>query len=84
VFNNDCSKLILAPSDQATAIDTSHGVQQEDEESPQRDELKTPLGKLIVAGCGLMAPGANRRRTFARTQTWYEYTLIVALRDLSN
>jgi hypothetical protein len=25
------------------------------------------IGKLTVAGCGLMAPGTNRRRTFADT-----------------
>jgi hypothetical protein len=39
----------------AAAIDASHGVQQEDEESPQQDELEAPLGKLIVAGRGLLA-----------------------------
>ena len=38
----------------AAAVDPPHGVQQEDEKSPQRDELKAPLGELVVAGRRLM------------------------------
>jgi hypothetical protein len=48
------------------AIDASHGVQQEDEESPQRDELEAPLRELIVAGRGLMTAGADGGGTLAR------------------
>ena len=51
----------------AAAIDTSHGVQQEDEESPNGDELETPLRELIVAGRGLMAPRADGGGTLARS-----------------
>jgi hypothetical protein len=50
----------------AAAIDTSHGVQQEDEESPKGDELEAPLGELIVAGRGLMAARALGGGTLAR------------------
>jgi hypothetical protein len=51
----------------AEAIDAPHGVQQENEKAPQRDELKTPLGELIVARCGLMAARADGGGTLART-----------------
>jgi len=37
----------------------SHGIQQEDEEFPQRDELKVSLGELIVPGRVLMAAQKN-------------------------
>jgi hypothetical protein len=48
----------------APAIDAPHSVEQEDEESPQRNELKAPFGKLVVAR--LMAAAADRGRTLAR------------------
>lgn len=48
------------------AIDAPHGVQQEDEKSPQRDELETTLSELVVTGGWLMAAGTNRGRTLAR------------------
>ena len=50
----------------AAAIDAPHGVQQEDQKSPERDELEAPLGELIVAGRRLMAARTDRRRTLAR------------------
>ena len=50
----------------AAAIDAPHGVQQEDEESPQGNELEAPLGELVVAGRRLMAARADRGRTLAR------------------
>src|SRR3954454_24279560 len=46
-FNDD--------SPAAAAIDAAHGVQQEDQESPQGNELKTPFAQLIITGRGLMA-----------------------------
>ena len=48
------------------AINTAHGVQQEDEESPQRNELEAPLGELIVTGRRLMAPRTDGGGTLAR------------------
>ena len=51
----------------AAAIDAPHGVQQEDEKPPERNELVTPFGELIVTGRRLMATGTDCRRTFART-----------------
>lgn len=50
----------------AAAIDPPHGVQQEDEKSPERDELEAALGKLIIAGRRLVAARADRSRTLAR------------------
>ena len=50
------------------AIDATHGVQQEDEESPQRNELKTSFRELVVAGRRQMAARAYCDRTFARSQ----------------
>ena len=37
------------------AIDAPHGVQQKNQESPERNELETALGELIVTGRRLMA-----------------------------
>ena len=54
----------------AVAIDTPHGVQEKDEESPQGDELKAPLGELVVARRRLMAARTDRGRTWrGRTDT---------------
>jgi len=39
----------------AAAIDAPHGVKQKHQKSPERNELKTPLGELIVSGSGLVA-----------------------------
>ena len=38
------------------ALDTPHAVQKENQNSPERNELKTPLRQMIVAGCGLVTP----------------------------
>jgi len=51
----------------AAAIDTPHRVKQKNQKSPERYELKTALGELIVSGGGLMTAGANRGRTLTRT-----------------
>src|SRR4051812_25942536 len=45
----------------ATAIDAPHGVQEEYQESPERDELKAALGKAIVTRRRMVAPGADRQ-----------------------
>ena len=45
-----------------------HGrVEEEDEESPEGNELKTPFGELIVTGRRSMAARTNGRRTLPRT-----------------
>ena len=49
------------------AFDASHGVKQKDQKSPERYELETPFGELIVSGGGLMAARTNRLGAFART-----------------
>ncbi len=66
--------LAVAPGDffddhslAAAAIDAPHGVQQEDQKSPERDEVVTPFGELIITRRRLMATGTNCRRTFPRT-----------------
>src|SRR5262249_8801891 len=43
----------------AATLDAPHGVQKEDEESPERDEFKAPFGKLIVARRRLVATRAD-------------------------
>lgn len=50
------------------AIDAAHGVQQEDEESPQRNELKASFRELVVPGRRQMAARADCGRTLARSQ----------------
>jgi hypothetical protein len=51
----------------AGAIDTPHRIEQKDQKTPERNELKTALGELIVSGGRPMAARTNRRRTLART-----------------
>ncbi len=51
----------------AAAVHSPHGVQEEDEKSPQRDELKAPLAELVVAGRRLMAARTDGSRAFARS-----------------
>ena len=51
----------------AAAIDAPHGVKQKNQKAPERNELETPFGELIVSGGRLMAARTNRRRTLART-----------------
>src|ERR1051326_343797 len=60
----------------AAAADASHRVQQEDEESPQRDELEAPLGELVVSGRRQMAPRADCGRTFPRSQDHFDAPLV--------
>ena len=58
------------------AIDAPHGVQQEDQKPPERDEVVTPLGELIITGRWLVAAGTNRRRTLARTHRDFDALVI--------
>ena len=39
----------------AAAVDAPHGIKQKNQKTPERDEFETPLGELIIPGCGLMA-----------------------------
>jgi hypothetical protein len=49
--------------------DAPHGVEEEDQEAPERDEFEPPHGELIVTGGGLVATGTDGGRTFARTDS---------------
>src|SRR5688500_6329063 len=40
--------------------------EQKDQKSPERNELETALGQLVIAGSGLVATRTNCLRTFAR------------------
>jgi len=51
----------------AAAVHSPHGVQEEDEKSPRRDELKAPLAELVVAGRRLVAARTDGSRAFARS-----------------
>ena len=62
----------------AAAVHAPHGVQQEDEKSPERNELEAPLGKLIVAWSRLMATRTDRGRTPARPHRYLDTTIIRA------
>ena len=54
--------LAIAPRDlldhhpTSQALDAPHAVQKENQNSPERDELKTPFRKMIVTWRGLVAP----------------------------
>ena len=47
----------------AATVDAPHGVQKEDEKTPQGDELKAPFGELVVTGRRQMAARADCGRT---------------------
>lgn len=42
-----------------TALDTAHTVQQEDQKTPEGNELEAPDSELIVARRRLVTPGAD-------------------------
>jgi hypothetical protein len=60
------------------AVDASHAVQQENQKAPQRNELETPLGKMIVTRCQLVAPRADRRRALPRSDAHFDAFLVGA------
>src|SRR5262249_6248105 len=60
----------------AATIYAPHGVQEEDEKSPQRYELKAPLWKLVIAGRRPMAPRTDRGRAFARPYRYFDTLLV--------
>jgi hypothetical protein len=49
------------------AIDAPHRVKQKNQKSPERNELETALGELVVSGGRLMAARTNGGRPLART-----------------
>src|SRR5690349_11634414 len=50
----------------ARAIYTPHGVQQEDEKSPEGNELKTSFSELVITGSALMASRTDRGGSLPR------------------
>src|SRR5216683_2151636 len=50
----------------AAAINAPHGVEQKNQKSPERNELESPFGELIVTRRRLMATRTDRRRTLTR------------------
>ena len=60
------------------ALDAPHAVQQEHQKAPERDELKAPLGKMIVTRCRLVAPRADRRRARPRPDVHFDAFLVGA------
>jgi hypothetical protein len=58
------------------AIDPPHGVEQKNQEAPERDELETAFGELIVSGSGLMAARTNRFGSLARTHRDFDTSVI--------
>src|SRR5689334_1141991 len=51
----------------ASAVHAPHAIEEEDEKSPERNELKAPLRELVVTGRRLMAARTDRGRTLARS-----------------
>ncbi len=66
----------------AATVDAPHGVQKEDEEPPQGNELKAPFGELVVAGRRQMAARADWGRTLARSDGHFD-TRAQALRPIA-
>ena len=75
--------LAVAPGDfldddgaAAPAIDAPHGVQEEDKESPQGDELEAPLPEPVVTGGRPMAARTDCGRTLARPHGDFDALLV--------
>src|SRR5579864_7962819 len=60
----------------AAIVDALHGVQKEDQNPPQGNELKAPFGELVVAGRRQMAPRANCGRAPARPHGHFDALLV--------
>ena len=60
------------------ARDAPHAVQKENQDSPERDELKTPLGKMIVTRSRFVAPLAESRGARPRLDVHFDAFLIAA------
>jgi hypothetical protein len=60
------------------AIYTSHAIEQENQKAPQRNELKAPLGKMIVTRGRLVAPRADRCRALPRPDVHFDAFLVGA------
>jgi hypothetical protein len=70
--------LAIAPADlfdhhaAGRAIDAPHPVQEENQDSPDRNELEAPLRKVIVTRRRLVASRADRRRTSPRPEVHFD------------
>src|SRR5215467_6376265 len=60
----------------ATAIHAAHCVEEEDQKSPQGDELETAFGELVVTRCRQMTARADGRRTTAGTHGDFDALLV--------
>jgi hypothetical protein len=58
------------------AIDAPHAVQQENQNSPERDEFKAPLREMIIAGRQLVATRAHCRGTNSRPNANFDGFLV--------
>ena len=63
---------------QVAAVDAPHAVQKENQKAPERDELKAPLGKMIVTRRRLVAPRADRRRALPWPDGYFDGFLVGA------
>src|SRR2546422_7108027 len=59
------------------AVHASHAVQKENQNTPERNELKAPHGKSVVTGSWLVAAGADSRRAPARPDHNFKGGLIL-------
>ena len=60
----------------AATVDAPHGVQKEDEKTPQGNELKAPFRELVVTGRRQMATRADCGRTLARSYGHFDALLV--------
>jgi hypothetical protein len=60
----------------AATVDAPHGVQKEDEKTPEGIELKAPFGDLVATGRRQMAARADCGRTLARSHGHFDTLLV--------
>jgi hypothetical protein len=59
------------------AIHPPHAVEKEHQKPPQRDELESPLGEVIIAGTGLVTTRAHGDGTTPRAYAYFDGLFVV-------
>jgi hypothetical protein len=54
------------------AVNASHAVEQENQKTPQGDELEATLGEMIVSRRRSVAPGTDGRRSLPRSDVHFD------------
>ena len=77
--------LTLAPGDllhhdaAGAAMDAPHPVEKGNQYSPEGDEVKAPLGQMVITRRRPMASRTDRRRALPRPQAHFDALLVILI-----